>query len=142
MCSCSPADAQVGNWLSWHDLAWTVDGKPVTAADLLARTVHYKVGHHGSENATLKAKGLELMGHEDLVAFVPTSEADAKKVGWGAMPFPAILDELARRTRRRVVRADDAWLAGDAAPPAFATPSRAVSAMRHRAGLWVEFDFS
>ena len=33
------ADAQVGNWLSWHDLAWTVDDKPVTAADLLARTV-------------------------------------------------------------------------------------------------------
>jgi hypothetical protein len=135
------ADAQVGNWLSWHDLAWTVDGKPVTATDLLARTVHYKVGHHGSENATLKARGLELMSHEDLVAFVPTNEADAKKVGWGAMPFPAILDELARRTRRRVVRADDAWIAGNAAPPAF-TPSRAVSAMRHRAGLWVEFDFS
>jgi Metallo-beta-lactamase superfamily len=136
------ADAQIGNWLSWQDLAWTVDNKPVTAADLLARTVHYKVGHHGSENATPKAKGLELMEHEDLVAFVPTNEADAKKVGWGEMPFHAILDELGRRTRRRVVRADDAWIAEDGATPAFATPSRALSGLRHRAGQWVEFDFS
>lgn len=136
------ADAQVGNWLSWHDLSWTVAGNEVSAADLLRRTVLYKVGHHGSENATLKAKGLELMSSEDLVAFVPTNEADAKKVGWGEMPFHAILDELARRTRRRVIRADDPWLAVDVPPPAFATPSSAVGGVRHRAGLWIEFDVS
>ena len=43
-----PGDAQAGNWLSWQDLKWTVDGKTVTGADLLARTTFYKVGHHGS----------------------------------------------------------------------------------------------
>jgi beta-lactamase superfamily II metal-dependent hydrolase len=53
-----PGDAQVGNWLSWQDARWTVDGKPAAGADLLARTVFYKVAHHGSENATLKQKGL------------------------------------------------------------------------------------
>jgi hypothetical protein len=62
------ADAQVGNWLSWHDIRpedWRrPDGGQVISgrsAELLARTVVYKVGHHGSHNATLKAKGMELM---------------------------------------------------------------------------------
>jgi hypothetical protein len=136
------ADAQVGNWLSWQDLSWTVGGNPLTVADLLRRTVLYKVGHHGSENATLKAKGLEMMSSEDLVAFVPTNEGDARKVGWGKMPFHGILDALARRTRRRVIRADDAWISADAPPPAFATPSAAVTGIRHQPGLWVELDLA
>jgi hypothetical protein len=34
----------------------SVEGK-VNAADLFARTVYLKVGHHGSHNATLKARG-------------------------------------------------------------------------------------
>src|SRR6266699_2202355 len=42
------ADAQVGNWLSWQDLKWTVGTSPVTGPDLLKRTIFYKVGHHGS----------------------------------------------------------------------------------------------
>jgi hypothetical protein len=41
------ADAQVGNWLSWQNLKWTVDGREVTGPDILRRTVFYKVGHHG-----------------------------------------------------------------------------------------------
>lgn len=136
------ADAQVGNWLSWHDLAWTVEGRTVTAADLLSRTVHYKVGHHGSDNATLRARGLELMTSRDLAAFIPTSEADARKIGWKAMPFPAITAELSRRTGGRLVRADDPWIAErDGAAP-FAVPWGAIRAVRHGAGLWVEFDLA
>src|SRR5262249_13809470 len=54
-------DAQVGNWLSWQDRKWTVDERVVTGPDLLARTVFYKVGHHGSHNSTLREKGLEMM---------------------------------------------------------------------------------
>jgi hypothetical protein len=46
-------DAQRGNWISWKDVAWKVGEQTVTARDLLARTVLYKVGHHGSHNATL-----------------------------------------------------------------------------------------
>src|SRR5262249_1438716 len=44
------ADAQIGNWLSWQDVAWQ-DPK-INTDDLLARTVFYKVGHHASHNAT------------------------------------------------------------------------------------------
>ena len=55
------ADAQVGNWLSWEKTNWKLKtGDVVTGPDLLARTVYYKVGHHGSQNATLEKKGLEL----------------------------------------------------------------------------------
>ena len=54
-------DAQVGNWLSWKDVHGRSGTHTVTARDLLARTVFYKVGHHGSHNATLKQNGLELM---------------------------------------------------------------------------------
>jgi hypothetical protein len=47
------ADAQVGNWLSWQKLTWNVDGRTVSGPDLLARTVYYKVGHHGSHTRYL-----------------------------------------------------------------------------------------
>ena len=46
-------DAQRGNWISWKDLTWQDGDKTITPRDLLARTVLYKVGHHGSHNATL-----------------------------------------------------------------------------------------
>ncbi len=142
------ADAQVGNWLSWADAGWTLaDGAVVTGPDLLRRTVYYKVGHHGSENATLKDKGLELMTSPDLAAFIPTNEADARKVKWGQMPFRGILDALEARCGARVVRADDAWSSVDELalqPPAGCV--KAVRAGTTRAGTddprqrWIEFD--
>jgi hypothetical protein len=46
-------DAQRGNWISWARHSWREGDRAVTARDLLARTVLYKVGHHGSHNATL-----------------------------------------------------------------------------------------
>ncbi|HLM66081.1 MAG TPA: hypothetical protein VK358_01075, partial [Longimicrobium sp.] len=46
-------DAQRGNWISWGDCSWRQGSETVTARDLLGRTVLYKVGHHGSHNATL-----------------------------------------------------------------------------------------
>lgn len=49
-------DAQLGNWESWTAGDWQHGGETVTARDLLARTVLYKVGHHGSHNATLKGE--------------------------------------------------------------------------------------
>jgi hypothetical protein len=98
------ADAQVGSGLSWQDARWTVDGSVVTGPDLLARTVYYKVGHHGSHNATLKEKGLELMKSPDLSAFIPTNGKMAKNIGWGQMPYGEILVALEERCRGRVVR--------------------------------------
>lgn len=135
-------DAQVGSWMSWQALKWLVGGKTVTGPDLLARTVYYKVGHHGSHNATLKQKGLEQMTHRDFAAFVPTNQKDAKKVKWGQMPFGKIIDELERRGRGRVIRADDAWLKKPQTDGRFAKPSGSIQAVRHEPGLWVELDIA
>jgi beta-lactamase superfamily II metal-dependent hydrolase len=49
-------DAQRGNWISWSDVEWDQVEEAISTRDLLARTVLYKVGHHGSHNATLKGK--------------------------------------------------------------------------------------
>lgn len=135
-------DAQVGNWLSWQDLTWGTGNGAVTGPDLLKRTVYLKVGHHGSHNATLRAKGLELMNAPDLSAFVPVNEADAKKIGWKEMPFTDILDALRARAGERVVRADEAWLAQGAIPAALAQGGGSLKAVRCRPKLWVEFDIA
>ncbi len=136
------ADAQVGNWLSWQDLRWGTGDEAVTGPDLLARTVYYKVGHHGSHNATLKAKGLGLMSSSDLAAFVPTNAADAKKVGWGEMPFKGILDELERRAGGRVIRADDPWIQTETVDERFQAPTGSIRSVRHGPGLWVELEIA
>jgi hypothetical protein len=124
-----PGDAQVGNWESWFgkvkvgkqelgkEMVWKLPGKDgpakeVTAEDLLRRTALYKVGHHGSHNATLKAKGLELMGRPgasgDLVAFLPVNEHVARDLAhYGEMPLRSLLKDLAIRTGGRVARNDE-----------------------------------
>jgi hypothetical protein len=106
-----PADAQVGNWLSWDKLAWTVrtaEGKdqPVKAAELLGRTVLYKVGHHGSHNATLREQGLERMTSDALTALIPVNHAMAVKKRWN-MPFPPLLQRLKEKTKGRILQVDD-----------------------------------
>ena len=119
-----PADAQQGNWLSWHDpnMKWTVgtgtSAREVIAKQLLARTVFYKVGHHSSHNATAKAKGLELMEAEDeLTAFIPVDRAVALKrnpPGSWQMPARPLYRRLLEKCHGRVVRSDLGW-ADDAA---------------------------
>ncbi len=105
------ADAQIGNWMSWQDRRWRIkeaDGvRKVTAADLLQRTVFYKVGHHGSHNATLRAGGLEQMTSDDLIAFVPVFKEEAQKNRWFGMPFEPLVNRLNEKTRNRVVYADE-----------------------------------
>jgi hypothetical protein len=133
------ADAQVGNWLSWQDLSWTVGTTKVTGPDLLARTVYLKVGHHGSHNGTLRAKGLELMKAGDLTAFIPTNAGDAKRVGWGKMPLLALLAALEEATRGRVIRADDAWVVdGGEAPAELRRSGGAIKVTDQKKGLFVE----
>ena len=131
------ADAQVGNWLSWQGLQWQVHEGSVTGPDLLQRTVYYKVSHHGSENATLETKGLELMTDPDLSAFIPTNAADAEDVGWHRMPFDKILTRLKEKTSGRVIRSDDPWV-GQAAQPSGALVSGSITSLTHKRGLWVE----
>ena len=104
------ADAQVGNWLSWQDVRFQVRAQggtqTVTANDLLARTVLYKVGHHASHNATLRELGLERMTHPNLAAMIPVDQEMAKKKKWN-MPFPDLLGRLTERTRGRILRIDE-----------------------------------
>jgi hypothetical protein len=100
-----PGDAQVGNWLSWESLEWQVGDRTVRSDDLLARTVLYKVGHHGSHNATLREKGLELMASGELAAMIPVNRVTAQKMDW-LMPFPALLRRLQEKTKGRVLDAE------------------------------------
>ncbi|MGH9668094.1 MAG: MBL fold metallo-hydrolase [Bryobacteraceae bacterium] len=104
-----PADAQVGNWLSWFTEKWSDphrSGAMIGAADLLARTILYKVGHHASHNGTLREQGLERMTHPNLAAMIPVFEDFARRAkGWD-MPAEALYDRLLAKTRGRVLRGD------------------------------------
>lgn len=112
------ADAQVGNWLSWRDQAYREGGASCTADDLLSRTLLYKVGHHGSHNATLKCDprdpsaedgapyGLELMS--DIIAMIPVDRAAADRnmpTPW-RMPHRLLYERLREKADRRILRAD------------------------------------
>ncbi|KAB7728628.1 hypothetical protein F5984_17455 [Rudanella paleaurantiibacter] len=100
-----PGDAQVGNWLSWDSCKWT-DFPNLTTQQLLAKTVFYKVGHHGSHNATLREQGLERMTHPDLVAMIPVDETFARQKKKWDMPFGGLYKRLVEKTRGRVIQAD------------------------------------
>lgn len=111
------ADAQVGNWSYWQKLVWLKEGErdgrvdsradsKVTGEDLLKRTVLYKVGHHGSLNATLREKGLEMMDSRELVAMIPVDEVWAKtKQNWDH-PAAVLLKRLGEKARGRILRSD------------------------------------
>ncbi len=106
------ADAQVGNWLSWQDLRWHLptpgDAQDVSGPELLSRTMFYKVGHHGSHNATLRKLGLEQMTSDELVAFVPVNKEQAMKNRWNEMPFEPLMNRLREKTGGRTVLSDPA----------------------------------
>jgi hypothetical protein len=101
-----PGDAQVGSWLSWHDHKWKVkrDGRTttITAQDLLENTVLYKVSHHGSHNATVKDKGLEMMTHPELVAMIPEKEKS-----YNGILYKPLIDHLRKRCKGRVLISAD-----------------------------------
>ena len=111
-------DAQAGNWRSWSDGEFDDAGTTVTAADLLGRTVLYKVGHHGSHNATLKGKagssqpsltGMAKGEHAtEFVAMITAVEAWAHqkpKPAWNH-PLPAIKQALVEKAGGRVLQTD------------------------------------
>jgi len=107
------ADAQTGNWLSWEQIKWKGAPEGFNTYRLLENTVLYKVGHHGSHNATL-VKALEAMQHEELVAMIPVDEKDpniTKVNGW-KMPAPKLFRRLVEKTQHRVLRMDMGFAAG------------------------------
>jgi hypothetical protein len=99
------ADAQVGNWLSWHGLKWQIGDRSITGSDLLKRAIFYKVGHHGSHNATLRENGLEQMANLR-VAMLPVDEAMAKKKRWNQMPLDELVAALNEKAKGVVLRVD------------------------------------
>jgi len=129
------ADAQIGNWQSWVGMEFTkskasVDNgdrgktgteEKVSAADLLRRTIFYKVGHHGSHNATLMDEGLEAMESGKLVAAIPVDETFAHRPkggcpkGWD-MPAGPLLNALLEKTSGRVLRGDSDFPKGAVKP--------------------------
>ena len=118
-----PGDAQVGSWLTWSDLNWSVTdpngaARNVQAADLFPRVVFYKGSHHASYNGTLtgyeQAVGLEDMTHRDLVCVVPVDREMSKKMGWDrTLPWTPLLDRLKEKTRGRLVLTDHAEIPPD-----------------------------
>jgi hypothetical protein len=111
-----PADAQRGNWLSWSKEDWKDGREKVTAKDLLARTVFYKVGHHGSHNATLNGKAnddypnLAWMAEgehgREFTAMITAVRAWAEtQKGWDH-PLKAIKDALLKKASGRVFQTD------------------------------------
>ena len=107
--------------MSWDDYKWNVrdksgDKQEIAAAELLARTIFYKVGHRGSHNATLREKGLERMTHPDLVAMMPVDEKVAHETkGRLHMPLPKLCDRLNEKC--------SAFVRSDIDKPAGANPT-------------------
>lgn len=110
-------DAQLGNWKSWDDGTFTVGGKTCSTRDLLARTVVYKVGHHGSHNATLKGTvaddypnlGWMAQGEyaREFTAFITAHNYWAlNKAKWNH-PLPSIKKELLKKAAGRVFQTDE-----------------------------------
>ena len=105
------ADAQVGSWLSWHEQDYVDEqGTKHSAKSILERVRFYKVGHHGSHNATLAEKGLAMMTRKDIVAAIPTDEELGAKQGRGGwqMPNPRVKAALLELTKGRILR-NDRW---------------------------------
>lgn len=114
-------DAQRGNWVSWNRGGWTdqnglADGEEIDARDLLGRTVLYKVGHHGSHNATMKGTSgsdypnLAWMARgdhrDDFVAMIPANQPWANDKAHWRHPLPSIKRALVRKARGRVFQTD------------------------------------
>jgi hypothetical protein len=72
----------------------------------LARTIFYKVAHHGSHNATLKQNGLESMANLRIAA-IPVNHDMAAKKRWGNMPLPQLVAALTAKTNGKVLRIDE-----------------------------------
>ena len=110
------ADAQRGNWISWSKKTWTDGNQTVTARDLLSRAVLYKVGHHGSHNATLHGEAeseypsLGWMANGDhgreFVAMITAVRAWAETQNGWDHPLKAIKDALLARAAGRVFQTD------------------------------------
>lgn len=113
------ADAQRGNWFSWKDVTFQDGAETVDARDLMARTVLYKVGHHGSHNATLAGKLTDTYANLSWMARGPHAAeftalitavnewAMTKNTPPWVHPLPSIKTALRRKAQGRVLQTDE-----------------------------------
>ena len=94
-----PGDAQWGNW----NAALT---DPACLA-VMKRTTFYKVGHHGSHNATPKTLVEDVIG-KPFTAFLPTTQ----RAQWPNVPRPQLVEKIGERSR--YARSDDEGAASSA----------------------------
>jgi hypothetical protein len=73
-------EGQAGTGLLSGQQAWSAGGDKVEGRDLLARTLFYKVGHHGGLDATADQDGLGLMP-KLRVAVIPVDRAPTLPAG-------------------------------------------------------------
>jgi hypothetical protein len=111
-------DAQRGNWISWTQGSWKNGQESISVRDLMSRTVLYKVGHHGSHNATLHGTeadaypNLGWMGHgkygNEFTAMITAVNKWAlavKPKPW-VHPLPSIRKTLMQKCAGRVFQTD------------------------------------
>lgn len=119
-----PGDAQWGNWQSW-----IAEGK-----DLLNEMTFYKVGHHGSHNATPK----EAVEHMPENGFVAMASTQSKP--WDSIPAPKLVKALKQRSGNQYIQSDSirviSKLEGREIPfePVRRVPSKFV-----RGALWYDY---
>jgi hypothetical protein len=112
------ADAQRGSWISWKDVTFQDGTETVTAKELLARAVLYKVGHHGSHNATLagsvddETPNLAWMGQGPaaseftaMITAVTKWALEKNRPPW-VHPLPSIREALVSKAQGRVFQTD------------------------------------
>lgn len=117
-----PGDAQWGTWdRMLHD---------PESQDILRAVNFYKVGHHGSHNATPVSFVKDYMHDADasMVSVAPTSISS-----WKDIPKPALMTELGHKSSV-VLRADTLRKAARAGEPAPVDPAVVEEAN----GLWTE----
>lgn len=112
------ADAQRGNWKSWTQHKWKEGTTTVTVRDLLGRTILYKVGHHGSHNATLRGTSTDDYANLDWMATGPAAGEFTAMITaveqWALTknhppwrhPLPSIRKALLSKTQGRVFQTD------------------------------------
>ncbi len=111
-------DAEFGVWDDWEkdrispervgkrQYTWTLPDagnqnnppRVVTVEDLMARTVFYKMGHHGSHNATPNTRGVDKLSNPHLHSMIPVDEAKAKRFAWNDIPYKELVPRFGGRT--------------------------------------------
>jgi beta-lactamase superfamily II metal-dependent hydrolase len=102
-----PGDAQTDSWRSWHDLSFPLErNRTCSSSDLLARTVLYKISHHGSQQGTPDILGLELMTSPRLVALLTIDKQEVARKRW-RLPSPMVVKALAQKTDGRIISSEE-----------------------------------